>query len=219
MGAKDKNDVDLVNFVGKSYKEKQLLENLKIEVNYEDGQHIWLPLAIPHLQHQVNGYSKELSCPQILRWLAVKSNTKLRVDLFNPSKDEVLYPWLNLTVEELLMIFLASFVSLESELDILIDQFKVELSGVIAIVRESSVVDGACVGGVVVDGGGGGGGGNGDVVGGGVGGVDDALAVTASEKIRDDDDVHGGFDGEVGGYTLLSGRFSSAGVGTSKVTS
>ncbi|KAK4352310.1 hypothetical protein RND71_027828 [Anisodus tanguticus] len=107
------------------------------------------------------------------------------------------------------------FVTLESESNALIDQFKVELDGVTTITRESSDVDGAGGDGGVVDDAG-----VGDVVGvdvGGGGGVDDV--VTYGDGARDDDDFHGGFSGGVGGYTLLSSRFSYVGVGTSSVPS
>ncbi|KAK4366215.1 hypothetical protein RND71_014095 [Anisodus tanguticus] len=67
------------------------------EEEEEDEEHefvfnaTWAFESIPHLQHQVKDYSKEVSCPMILRWLATKNNTKLSVDLFNPHKDE--YVW------------------------------------------------------------------------------------------------------------------------------
>ncbi|KAK4369479.1 hypothetical protein RND71_013271 [Anisodus tanguticus] len=86
--------------------------------------------------------SSVVATTQILRWLAAKSNTKLRVDLFNPFKDDVVHISLVPTVGELMKSFLASFVPLESETDILIDQFKVELAGVTVITKKSSGDDG-----------------------------------------------------------------------------
>ncbi|KAK4375060.1 hypothetical protein RND71_005737 [Anisodus tanguticus] len=142
------------------------------------------------------------------RHLSLTSNTKLMVDLFNPPKD---------------------VVSLESEPAILIDQFKVELARVTTITRKSSSADdvddvvGDCAGvssGVIVDGASVGDGDTvGDVVGDGVGGVDNVVACTTGEKFRDDDDVHSRFGSGVGGYTLLSDRFSSVGAGISKMPS
>ncbi|KAK4374568.1 hypothetical protein RND71_005245 [Anisodus tanguticus] len=136
----------------------------------------------------------------------------------------VVHPWLVLTIREILMSFLASFVALEFEHDVLIDQFKVELAGVTTITIESSGVNGVngaggdCVG----VGGGVDGAGIGDIisvnVGGGGGGVDDVVA--GGDGVRDDDDnFHGEFSSGVGGYTPLSSRFSSIKVGTSKVPS
>ncbi|KAK4356301.1 hypothetical protein RND71_025272 [Anisodus tanguticus] len=83
---------------------------------------------------------------------------------------KVVHPRLVSTVGELEMTFLTSFVPLESEPDILIDQFKLELAGVKTITRESSGSNGVD-GAAGVDGAG-----VADVVGAGVGGVHDVVA-------------------------------------------
>ncbi|KAK4356755.1 hypothetical protein RND71_022365 [Anisodus tanguticus] len=158
-GTKGKKDVDLVDLLRKSCKEKQLLEHLKsITVSRKPEEPIcliclrrterhsisireaWAFEVIPHLWHQVKDYSKKISCPRILRWLAAKSNT---------------------------------FITLN-----ILQQFKVELAGVTTVTRESSSVNGVVVDGASV--------GDGDYVcvgvSDGVGGVDDVVAGIASEK-------------------------------------
>ncbi|KAF3651503.1 putative glycerol-3-phosphate 2-O-acyltransferase 6-like [Capsicum annuum] len=50
----------------------------------------WAFEAIPPLRKQVMDYPNKVSHPRIFRWLAAKSNTKIKeADLFNPSGDAV----------------------------------------------------------------------------------------------------------------------------------
>ncbi|PHU30325.1 hypothetical protein BC332_02418 [Capsicum chinense] len=65
----------------------------------------WAFEAISYLRQQVN-YQEEVSCPRILRWLSAKTDKNAKfLDLFNPAKEAIVYPWLVLTNRELKMPF------------------------------------------------------------------------------------------------------------------
>ncbi|PHU05223.1 hypothetical protein BC332_26045 [Capsicum chinense] len=114
----------------------------------------WAFEAIPYLRQQVN-YQEEVSCPRILRWLLAKTNKNEKfLDLFNPSKEAIVYPWLVPINRELKMLFFITLRSVQTLSDPkIVDEIKIEFYRATTITRkiilEGGIVvvdDGSCIG-------------------------------------------------------------------------
>ncbi|PHT72343.1 hypothetical protein T459_23128 [Capsicum annuum] len=97
----------------------------------------WAFEVIPYLRQQVN-YQEEVSCPRILRWLLANTNKNAKfVDLFNPSKEAIVYPWLVPTNRELKMPFFLTLQSVQTLSDLkVVDGIKIELFETTTIKRK-----------------------------------------------------------------------------------
>ncbi|KAF3624724.1 hypothetical protein FXO38_30105 [Capsicum annuum] len=99
---------------------------------------VWEFEAISHLQKQFKNYPDEVSHPRILRWLDVKGNPKIKdVDLFKPSYDAVVHPWIVSTEKKLRMTFLITLGLIDTIANPMVEFIKKELAG--ATVIRSSV--------------------------------------------------------------------------------
>ncbi|KAF3626923.1 hypothetical protein FXO37_30143 [Capsicum annuum] len=96
----------------------------------------WAFEAIPPLRKQVKDYPDEVSHPRILRWLAAKSNTRIKeVDLFNPPNDAVMYPWIMPTEQELGMTSFITLGLINTIADLIVELINKKLAGAISIRR------------------------------------------------------------------------------------
>ncbi|PHT72676.1 hypothetical protein T459_23461 [Capsicum annuum] len=88
---------------------KMIYDLLKHRFMYENKDKMdeaWEFEAIPYLRQQVN-YQEEVPYPRILRMLLAKTDKNAKfLDLFNPSKEAIVHPWLVLINRELKMPFL-----------------------------------------------------------------------------------------------------------------
>ncbi|XP_047253809.1 uncharacterized protein LOC124887918 [Capsicum annuum] len=79
-------------------------------------------------------YPEEVSHPRMFRWLDAKSNTKIKeADLFNPSDDAVVHPWIVPTEEESLMTSYITLGHIDIIVDPMVDLKRKELAEAIAI--------------------------------------------------------------------------------------
>ncbi|KAM3288999.1 hypothetical protein P3S67_017286 [Capsicum chacoense] len=104
----------------------------------------WAFEAISYLRQQVN-YQEEVSCPIILRLLSAKTDKNAKfLDLFNPSKEAIIHPWLVPTNQELKMPF---FLTLRSVQTLsgpkVVDGVKMELFGATTITKKIILEGGA----------------------------------------------------------------------------
>ncbi|KAF3634643.1 hypothetical protein FXO38_25045 [Capsicum annuum] len=77
---------------------------------YQDHLSMPVPSSASAPVPRGQGLPNEVSHPMILRWLATKSKIKIKeVDLFNPSNDTVVHPWIMPTEQEL---GITSFITL-----------------------------------------------------------------------------------------------------------
>ncbi|KAF3652136.1 hypothetical protein FXO37_17652 [Capsicum annuum] len=96
----------------------------------------WAFEVIPHLRIQVKNSPDEISHPRIFRWLAAKSNIKIKeVDLFNPSNDAVVHPSFVPTEKELGMNSFITLGLIHTIADPMVELIKEKLDGAIAIRR------------------------------------------------------------------------------------
>ncbi|KAM3308366.1 hypothetical protein P3S67_010110 [Capsicum chacoense] len=81
-------------------------------------------------------YPDEVSHPRMVRWLATKSNTNIKeVDLFNPSDNAVVHPWIVPTEEESVMTFYITLGHVDTIADPTVEIIKKELAGATTIRR------------------------------------------------------------------------------------
>ncbi|KAF3635722.1 hypothetical protein FXO37_25845 [Capsicum annuum] len=86
---------------------------------------------------EVKDYSNEVFCPRILRWLAAKSNIRIKeVDLFNPSNNAVVPSWIVPTEQELGMTSVITLGLIDTITDPTVELIKKELAGPTSIRRE-----------------------------------------------------------------------------------
>ncbi|PHU15406.1 hypothetical protein BC332_16611 [Capsicum chinense] len=115
-----------------------LLKRRFMYENKDKMDEAWAFKVIPYLRQQVN-YQEEVSCPRILRWLSAKTdkNTKF-LDLFNPSTEAIVYPWLVPTNQELKMPFSLTIRSVQTLSDPkVINGIKMELFRATTITRKT----------------------------------------------------------------------------------
>ncbi|PHT92215.1 hypothetical protein T459_00097 [Capsicum annuum] len=106
---------DLVSIVGPSFKNKNLIEALKVN------------------------YQEEVSCLRILRWLSAKTDKNAKfLDIFNSPKEAIVHLWLVPTNRELKMPF---FLTLSDPK--IVDGIKMELFGATTITRKIILEGGA----------------------------------------------------------------------------
>ncbi|KAF3681206.1 hypothetical protein FXO37_02996 [Capsicum annuum] len=101
----------------------------------------WAFEVISPLRKQVMDYSDEVSHPRMFRWLATKSNTKIKAaDLFNSLDDavhllQVVHPWIVPTEEEPLMTFYITLGHVDTIADPTVELIRKELARATAIRR------------------------------------------------------------------------------------
>ncbi|KAK4379729.1 hypothetical protein RND71_001591 [Anisodus tanguticus] len=148
-GAKGNKDVELVDLVEKSCKEKHLLEHLKSKTvsrkHKESLCLVWFVQSV--LWAKDTNLNKSLGLFKLAEAREAFNNYLWGFESYRLTIDYLLRELKSTlqlvpTVGELMMSFLTSFVPLEFEPDILIDRFKVELAGVISITRKSSGANG-----------------------------------------------------------------------------
>ncbi|PHT65927.1 hypothetical protein T459_30352 [Capsicum annuum] len=129
------------------FRMKMVYDLLKYWFMYENKDKMdkaWAFEVIPYLRQQVN-YQEEVFCPRILRSLSAKidKNTKF-LDLFNPSKEAIVHPWLIPTNRELKIPF---FITLRSGQTLsdpkIVDGIKMKLFGATTIIRKIILEGGA----------------------------------------------------------------------------
>ncbi|KAF3643511.1 putative protein EIN4-like [Capsicum annuum] len=115
-----------------------LLKRRFIYENKDKMDEAWAFKVIPYLRQQVN-YQEEVSCPRILRWLSVKIDKNAKfLDLFNPSTEAIVYPWLVPTNQELNMPFSLTIRSVQTLSDPkVINGIKMELFRATTITRKT----------------------------------------------------------------------------------
>ncbi|KAF3674364.1 putative glycerol-3-phosphate 2-O-acyltransferase 6-like [Capsicum annuum] len=124
--------------------EYDLLNRRFMYENKDKMDEVWAFKVIPYLRQQVN-YQEEVSCSRILRWLSAKIDKNAKfLDLFNPSKEAIVYPWLVPTNQELKMPFFLTlwFVQTLSDPKV-VDGIKMELFGATTITRKIILEGGA----------------------------------------------------------------------------
>ncbi|KAF3653618.1 hypothetical protein FXO37_16880 [Capsicum annuum] len=109
------------------------------------------------VQDKFKDYPDEVSHLRILRWLAGKSNKKIKeADLFNPS-DDVVHPWIVPTEHKLGMTSFITLGLVGTTADLTVELIKKELAGAKTIRRvvrkDSGAPSGGVTGGVVDNGG------------------------------------------------------------------
>ncbi|KAM3379751.1 hypothetical protein P3S68_012165 [Capsicum galapagoense] len=96
----------------------------------------WAFEAIPPLRKQLMDYPNEVSYPRMFRWLAAKSNTNIKeADLFNPTDDSFVHPWIVPTEEESVMTSYITLGHVDTIADPMVELIKKELAGATAIRR------------------------------------------------------------------------------------
>ncbi|KAM3201967.1 hypothetical protein P3L10_029591 [Capsicum annuum] len=102
----------------------------------EDDLLAWAFEAIPSLRKQLMDYPDEVSHPGMFRWLAAKSNTNIKeANLFNPSDDTVVHPWIMPTEEESVMTSYITLGHVDTIADPTVELMKKELARATAIRR------------------------------------------------------------------------------------
>ncbi|KAF3626998.1 hypothetical protein FXO37_30092 [Capsicum annuum] len=110
----------------------------RCENNVEGGGQgsAWAFEVIPPLRKQLMDYPNEVSHPRMFRWLAAKSNTNIKdADLFNPTDDAVMHPWIMPIEEESVMTSYITLSHVNTIANLMVELIKKELAGAIAIRR------------------------------------------------------------------------------------